>query len=165
MGKKIQEEAFLSLDHDHNHCIIDALSKAEEICARRGTRLTRIRKSVLSFVWESHSPVGAYDILYRLNTEGRRTAPITVYRALEFLMANGLVHRLASMNAYTGCGVPETPHGAHFLICEICGVVAELRDPEIDRAISLGAEQAGFAVKSPVVEVQGRCPSCQVERS
>jgi Fur family zinc uptake transcriptional regulator len=163
MEKQNREDAFLSRDHDHDHCIAEALSRAEEICARKSARLTRIRKRVLSFVWESHSPVGAYDILDRLNAEGRRTAPITVYRALDFLMENGLVHRLASVNAYTGCGVPETPHGAHFLICDECGAVAELLDPKIDRAISLGAKQAGFAVKSPVVEVQGRCPSCQVE--
>ena len=74
MSKIRPAKTLLSLDHDHNHCIADALSKAEEICAARGARLTKIRKHVLSFVWESHSPVGAYDILARLNAEGRRTA-------------------------------------------------------------------------------------------
>ncbi len=165
-------EAFHPRDHDHGHCISDALLKAEAICARRGARLTPIRRSVLGLVWESHSPVGAYDILERLNTDsrpagehmksGKRTnAPITVYRALEFLMAQGLVHRLASMNAYTGCGLPDTPHGAHFLICDDCGAAAELSDPDIERAISRGAARAGFTVKAPVVEVQGRCPACR----
>ena len=155
-----RENAFPSQDHDHDHCIADALLKAEEICARKGARLTPLRRSVFEFVWESHSPVGAYDILERLNLAGSRSAPITVYRALDFLMTHGLVHRLASLNAYTGCGVPGTPHGAHFLICNGCGTVAELHDPDIDRAISYGAAQAGFAVLSPVVEVQGRCPGC-----
>ena len=73
-------EAFPSRDHDHGHCIADALLRAEEICARKGARLTRIRRSVLAFVWESHAPVGAYGILERLNAEGGRSAPITVYR-------------------------------------------------------------------------------------
>ncbi|MFP6870683.1 MAG: Fur family transcriptional regulator [Nitrospinota bacterium] len=154
-------EAFPSRDHDHGHCIADALLRAEEICARKGARLTRIRRSVLAFVWESHAPVGAYGILERLNAEGGRSAPITVYRALDFLMSCGLVHRLASLNAYTGCGVPGQPHGAHFLICTDCGAAAELHDPEIDRAILRGAEEAGFSVKAPVVEVQGQCPGCR----
>ncbi len=165
------EAPFPALDHDHDHCISGALLKAEEICAERGARLTRIRRSVLEFVWESHSPVGAYDILERMNAPGPlpgggpRSAPITVYRALEFLMAQGLVHRLASLNAYTGCGVPDTPHGAHFLICEDCGAAAELSDPGIDRAITQGAARAGFSVKAPVVEVQGRCPACSPSRA
>jgi len=153
--------AFLSQDHDHGHCISDALLKAEKICAQKGARLTRIRRSVLTSVWESHAPVGAYDILERLNAGGRRTAPITVYRALDFLMSCSLVHRLASMSAYTGCGIPGQPHGAQFLICTDCGAAAELHDPKIDQAILLGAEGAGFFVKAPVVEIQGQCLECQ----
>lgn len=157
---RLDESHFPGPDHDHGHCIADALIKAEEICAHSGARLTPLRKSVLEFVWESHAPVGAYDILERMSAGGRRTAPITVYRALDFLIAQGLVHRLESLNAYTGCGVPDVPHGAHFLICGDCGAVAELCDTAIDRAIVRGAAQAGFAVSAPVVEIQGRCPEC-----
>jgi Fur family zinc uptake transcriptional regulator len=152
---------FPAQGHDHGHCVADALKKAEAICAARGARLTKMRRRVLEFVWESHIPLGAYDILERLNAGGGRTAPITVYRALEFLMAHELVHRLASLNAYTGCGLPGTPHGAHFLICNACGAAAELQDTRIDLAISRGAEQAGFAVDAPVVEVRGLCPACR----
>lgn len=153
--------AFLSQDHDHGHCISDALLKAEKICAQKGARLTRIRRSVLASIWESHAPVGAYDILERLNARGRRTAPITVYRALDFLMSCSLVHRLVSMSAYTGCGIPGQPHGAHFLICTDCGSAVELHNLGIDRAILQGAKEAGFSVKAPVVEIQGQCLECQ----
>ena len=152
---------FLPEEHDHGHCVSDALAKAEQICASRGARLTKMRRRVLEFVWESHIPLGAYDILERLNGSGGRCAPITVYRALEFLMAHELVHRLASLNAYTGCGLPGTPHGAHFLICNACGAAAELQDTQIDQAISRGAARAGFAVDDPVVEVRGLCPACR----
>ncbi len=152
---------FLPEEHDHGHCVADAIEKAEQICASRGSRLTKMRRRVLDIVWESHVPVGAYDILERLNAGGGRTAPITVYRALEFLMAHGLVHRLSSLNAYTGCDLPGTPHGAHFLICNACGAAAELQDDQIDRAISRGASKAGFAVDAPVVEVRGLCPACR----
>ncbi len=161
MTARKNPEIFPAHDHDHGHCVADALKKAEEICALRGARLTQMRRRVLEFVWESHVPVGAYDILDRLNAGGGRAAPIAVYRALEFLMAHELVHRLASLNAYTGCGLPGTPHGAHFLICNGCGAAAELHDRQIDRAISRGADQAGFAVDAPVVEVRGLCPDCR----
>ncbi len=161
MNSRKNPALFLPEEHDHGHCVSDALAKAEEICAARGARLTKMRRRVLDIVWEGHIPLGAYDILERLNAGGGRTAPITVYRALEFLMAHELVHRLASLNAYTGCGLPGTPHGAHFLICNACGAAAELQDPQIDLAISRGAAQAGFAVDAPVVEVRGLCPGCQ----
>ncbi|MDP7386729.1 MAG: transcriptional repressor, partial [Nitrospinota bacterium] len=85
------EDAFLSRNHDHRLCVSDALQGAEEVCARRGARLTALRRRVLELVWDSHTPVGAYDILERLFSMGRRAAPITVYRALDFLMNHGLV--------------------------------------------------------------------------
>lgn len=147
--------------HDHKKCVKEALRKAEEICRLKGARLTAIRRNVLEIVWESHTPIGAYDILERLNKGGGRNAPITVYRALEFLMEHLLIHRLESLNAYTGCEWVGSPHGAHFLICNICGSVGELPDNKIDRVISRSAAQAGFAVDSAVVEVRGLCPDCR----
>ena len=83
---RLEESHFPAPDHDHGHCIADALVKAEEICARSGARLTTLRKSVLEFVWESHAPAGAYDILERMSAGGRRTAPIFIlfFTILEF---------------------------------------------------------------------------------
>jgi len=90
--------------HDHSRCVSHALAEAETICARQGLRLTALRKRVLELVWASHKPLGAYDILGVLSDEdGRRAAPPTVYRALDFLLENGLVHRIASLNAITDC--------------------------------------------------------------
>ena len=154
---------FPSRGHDHAACVAGALERAAGICARRGARLTPIRRRVLELVWASHAPIGAYDILARMEPESRRSAPATVYRALDFLMAHGFVHRLSSVNAYVGCGLPDTPHIAQFLICKECGVVAEMDEPRIERAIGSAAAQAGFAVESPVVEVRGRCPACRKE--
>ena len=87
--------------HDHSHCVSDALRAADALCARSGARLTALRRRVLELVWQSHRPLGAYDILGVLSSEdGRRAAPPTVYRALDFLLEHGLIHRLASLNAY-----------------------------------------------------------------
>ena len=95
------------LPHDHSRCVAEALAEAEALCAKQGTRLTTLRKRVLELVWASHKPLGAYDILGVLSEEdGRRAAPPTVYRALDFLLENGLVHRIASLNAFIGCVHP-----------------------------------------------------------
>ncbi|MDA1000040.1 MAG: Fur family transcriptional regulator [bacterium] len=152
---------FPATDHDHAACVAVALRRAEAICAARGTRLTRRRRAVLEILWESHSPVGAYAILERMNAGAARLAPISVYRALEFLMRQGFVHRLASINTYAGCGWPGAPHSAQFLICSVCGTVAELHDEKIGDAIVSAARDARFEVDAPIVEIQGLCPRCR----
>lgn len=147
--------------HDHGRCIARALDRADELCAGRGARLTALRRRVLELVWNEHKPVGAYDILEHLSSRGRRAAPVAVYRALAFLMDQGFVHRIASRNAYVGCGQPQARHAAQFLICDTCDAVAELSDSRIEHAIMEGAGRTGFAVGRPVVEVQGLCPACR----
>ena len=153
--------AFRPKGHDHADCLAAAHEAAERLCARRGARLTELRRRVLELVWRSHEPVGAYAILERLGRERGRVAPPTVYRALDFLIAHGLVHRIASRNAYIGCAHPDRDHIGQFLVCSDCGSAAELDDRRIDRAIRSGAEAAGFAVEHPVVELAGRCPQCR----
>lgn len=153
-------ETFPDYGHDHAHCMEEAVRRAERLCADKGLRLTALRRAVFEIVWQSHSPIGAYDILERLQASGRRAAPMTVYRALDFLMENRLVHRLASQNAYLGCDNPEEAHRGQFLICRTCGTVGEISDRRIAAAIGETAAEAGFAVESPVVEVGGLCRRC-----
>ena len=111
--------------HDHEQCVDDALSKAAVLCTRRGARLTRLRRRVLELVWQGHAAVKAYDILHELGSAAGTAKPPTVYRALDFLMAHGLVHRLESLNAYVGCPDPDAAHEGQFLICDACGAVSE----------------------------------------
>ena len=152
-------------DHDHRQCIDEALTKAAELCARRGARLTDLRRRVLELVWQDHAAVKAYDVLERLGDTGGRSAgaakPPTVYRALDFLMAHGLVHRIESLNAYIGCRHPEESHAGRFLICDGCGEVAEFESAAIRRAIAEQAEQLDFAARHETVEVHGLCRRCQ----
>jgi Fur family zinc uptake transcriptional regulator len=148
--------------HDHAHCVSDALAQAEALCAARGARLTVLRRRVLELVWASHRPRGAYDILEELGeAPGRRAAPLTVYRALEFLVDQGLVHRIESLNRYVGCIEPGASHNGQFLVCDGCGVAFELNDAGIVAAISDCAGTRGFRVVHPTVEVHGLCPACQ----
>jgi len=146
--------------HDHDRCVDDALSAAVLRCADKGAALTPLRRRVLELVWASHGPVRAYDILDRLRGERRGAAPPTVYRALDFLLAHGLIHRIESLNAYVGCGDPQRSHRGQFLICRACGAVAELDDPGISRAVADRARGLGFGVERQTVEVTGLCPRC-----
>lgn len=151
-----------SRPHDHSHCVSHALAEAEDICLRQGARLTALRKRVLELVWQSHKPLGAYDILAVLSeADGRRAAPPTVYRALDFLLENGLVHRIASLNAFVGCNQPEHSHQGQFLICRNCHVAVELEHAAISQAIISSAQTVGFAVEAQTVEVVGLCAACR----
>jgi Fur family zinc uptake transcriptional regulator len=147
--------------HDHQHCIDDALDNAARLCTERGARLTRLRRRVLELVWGSHRPIGAYALLDSLRAGSGRAAPATIYRALEFLLAQGLVHRIESRNAYIGCSGPEARHGGQFLICRDCGEAVELNDSRISSAIGERAEAAGFQWLGQMIEVVGLCPGCR----
>jgi Fur family transcriptional regulator, zinc uptake regulator len=147
--------------HDHTVCRQQALHQAENYCHRHGLRLTTLRRRVLELVWADHQPVGAYDLLEKLVSEGRKAAPPTVYRSLDFLMQHGLIHRIASLNAYVGCSHPGRDHAAQFFICDGCGQAAEIGDPSIDSAIARDAKALGFSVDRQTIEVSGTCARCQ----
>lgn len=156
--------AFPPAHHDHDYCVGAALERAEKVCRDRGLRLTGLRQRVLELVWGSHKPVGAYEILGSLNREGRRTAPPTVYRALEFLIEADLVHRLDSLNAFVGCPDPGSSHTGQFLICRQCRSVAELDDPDIDALVGKKAGALGFTAVRQMVEIQGLCRDCRQQQ-
>ncbi len=160
MAKNKVLEPFHGSRHDHDHCIDEAMAAAEIICVAAEARLTPLRRRVLEMVWQSHEPVGAYDLLNQLQKEKSRAAPPTVYRALEFLLEHGLVHRIETLNAYVGCGEPHSHHGAQFLICRDCGAVAELDDSDISRTILNKAKHQGFQVQRQTIEIMGLCPDC-----
>ena len=149
-------------DHDHGRCSADALAHAETLCTQRGERLTPIRRHVLEALAAHHRPLGAYDIIDRLAVDGTRHAPITIYRALDFLVDNGLVHRIESRNAFVAC---INNHGASelvvFLICESCGAVGEAPAAAVAESLRAAAKDAGFAPRSPVIEIAGICAHCR----
>ena len=161
MAPKSGFPAFRPPGHDHHACVADALQAAAAVCRRRGARLTPQRRQVLEIVWASHEPIGAYAIMEQLGDGGRRAAPPTVYRALEFLAAHGLVHRIETLNAYVGCDRPGEGHAGRFLLCERCGAAAEIESASIDKGITRAARERGFNVHQATVEIRGVCPNCQ----
>ena len=149
--------------HDHGRCASDAIAHAETVCAARKERLTPIRRQVLEALLESHQPLGAYELIDRLAESGARPAPITVYRALDFLMANGLVHRIESRNAYLACAAHDhdSTSAVAFLICERCGLVGEISSASFAKDLNAAARSSGFAPKLSVVEITGVCTHCR----
>src|SRR5262245_11532034 len=148
--------------HDHDRCSSDAMAVAEARCHERGQRLTPIRRAVLGALLGSHQPLGAYEIMERVAGGGPRPAPITVYRALEFLRENGLVHRIESRNAFVACVHAHVAGDlVVFLICERCGAVGEASSVKVASTLRSAARAVGFTPKSPVIEVGGVCTHCR----
>lgn len=144
------------------------LERVGAVCGRRGVRLTELRRQVLGLVLDSDRPAGAYDLLEKLRPHHRGAAPPTVYRALDFLLEQGLIHKVERLSAFVGClhGVEEHDddevhhHAAQFLICRRCGQVTELNDREIGRALLRAARGWGFALSQSTVEAEGICEAC-----
>ncbi|SLN29474.1 Zinc uptake regulation protein [Falsiruegeria litorea R37] len=147
-------------EHDHDRCIDTALSEAESHCARNKLQFTAVRRRVLEILLNKHQAMGAYDILAILADEGLGSQPPVAYRALDFLVQNGFVHRIERLNAYTACAHPNHDHVPAFLICRECKAVAEA-DTEVSQgSLSDAAKTTGFTIEKIVVEAEGICPAC-----
>ena len=140
------------------------LRSAERLCAERGVRLTTQRRTVLELLCSSERPLSAYQILNRMRATTPNPAPPTVYRALDFLLEQGLVHKLESLHAFVGCAHPEHPHSSQFLICSDCGTVSEMGNDGIARSLRKAEKAIGFKTRRPVVELLGICADCQSTR-
>ncbi len=136
-----------------------ALRTADNLCTQRGVRFTAQRRRVLELICRAERPIGAYEILDQLRA-GAKAAPPTVYRALDFLLEQGFVHKLETLHAFIGCTHPEHPHASQFLICSDCGRVKELEDEAIAGSLRALEDANGFRPKRPVIEVIGTCAHC-----
>ncbi|MBZ6077630.1 Fur family transcriptional regulator [Microvirga puerhi] len=138
-----------------------ALAQSEAICRAHRVRLTPIRRRVLEALYATHKPMGAYELAEYLTPPGGRMAPITVYRALDFLIEQGLVHKLASQNAYIASfHVDNAPETTAFLICEACGGVDETTSAELTYAVNSLLNREGFGPRAKLLEIMGRCAHC-----
>ena len=163
MTATFPSKVFPAPGHDHEACLDQAMTRARAAFAAKGLRLTPLREQVFQAIAAaSHRAIGAYEVLDRLAKEGERLAPISVYRAIDALVAAGIVHRFESRNAFFAC------HAGHqqrqlVLACERCSSVAEADGASVFAAIDEVAEAASFtpsSAKGAVVEVWGLCGNC-----
>ncbi len=136
------------------------LNAAAAACEREGETLTPLRRAVLALVLQARRPLTAYQLLEQLQA-ARRAAPPTIYRALDFLLARRLVHRIERLGAFVACAEPEHEHAlVQFLICRQCRAVTELDDHEVGAAVAAAAAGAGFRLERAVIEIDGLCAVC-----
>ena len=157
-----KSHACSSPDH-HVHDAAGFVAAVERACSERGLRLTEIRARVLGLVADAGKPIKAYDLLDKVREgEGAgAAAPPTVYRALDFLLANGFIHKLESINAFVACHHPNAAqHSAPFLICDGCHKAVELEDEHVVATLDAQARALGFSPQTQTLEVHGLCAEC-----
>ncbi len=154
-------EAAVQVCHAHKDCVSEALLNAEAVCRDREARFTKLRRKVLRLIWASHRPAKAYDILKKLGVGTAGAKPPTVYRALDFLLVNGLAHRLNSLNAYVGCSHPLQHDECYFLFCSTCGEIEECCSGELKRAIRKATGRNQFEPRHTTLEIEGKCRECR----
>lgn len=160
-----QTTAHSTIEHDHNQCIRDAISVAEHLCIKRGVQLTPIRHKILELIWNSHKAVKAYDLLDLIRPMNDAAKPSTVYRALDFLLEQGLIHRVESLNAFVGCHSSGTKHDQLLLICAACHNVEERAAPNVFLALAEEMQNAAFKPQRKTIEIHGLCKNCEPEPS
>lgn len=146
--------------HDHGVCVSDTLAAADARCASDGLRFTPVRRKVLEILLQQHRALGAYAILDRLKEAGFGSQPPVAYRALDFLVANGLAHKIERLNAFIACVHPNHSHTPAFMICRSCDAVAETHSSPARGALGDAARVTGFRIERTVVEAEGLCPDC-----
>lgn len=146
--------------HDHKACVAEGLAAAEARCAAKGLRLTPVRRKVLEYLLRDHRALGAYAILDLLRDEGFGSQPPVAYRALDFLVENGFAHKIERLNAFIACAHPTDVHAPAFMICRLCGAVAEAETTLAKGALGAAAKTAGFQIERTVMEAEGVCPAC-----
>ena len=136
------------------------LDQASSVCSRHNTQLTELRRTVLGLVLQAERPLTAYQLLDRLRQTRRGAVPPTIYRALDFLVDNKLIHKVERLGAFVACEAGHHDHAAQFLICRVCGQVRELEDAAVQAALECAAKTHGFTASGTIVEIEGVCGTC-----
>jgi Fur family transcriptional regulator, zinc uptake regulator len=139
----------------------EALDAAERVCTRRGVRLTSLRRRILDQILNTDGVIKAYDLIHELSSADRSIKPPTVYRSLAFLLDQGFIHRIESLNGFVACNHPGEAHETLLMICDTCGHIHEMHTEDISEALDQAADQEGFAISTKVVELHGLCRGCQ----
>ena len=144
----------------HKSCIKEALIEAKIICDQRGVKLTKLRETVLKLIWKNHSYVKAYDLLEELRKIDRSAKPPTIYRSLDFLMENGFIHKIQSLNAFVGCSHPSEHNECYFLICKECQNIEECHSKSINEFVQSTSNTNNFSANQVTLVISGICQEC-----
>lgn len=151
--------------HNHAACIENGMDAALAECERSGLQLTPVRQRVLEILLKEHRAIGAYDLLDQLRAEGLGSQPPVIYRALDFLVKHGFVHKIEKLNAFVACNHPGEDHTPMFLICADCSATLETFAELKSSLLSETALEVGFSIENTVMEAVGLCPTCKAEEN
>lgn len=141
--------------------IEESISRVVEICKENNLVFTEIRQKVFEIIIEHTKPIKAYEILDDLTKIlGKSSHPPTVYRAIDFLIENGFIHKLNSINSYVGCFHPKIHKECYFLICKKCNIYQECCDKNLTDNIFKTADKRDFIVSNTTLEIEGHCQGC-----
>ena len=140
---------------------VQALAAAERVCAQRGVRLTSLRRRILEQILKTEGVIKAYDLIHDLSSRDRSVKPPTVYRSLAFLLDQGFIHRIESLNGFVACNHPGEAHETLLMICDACGRIDEMHPEHISKALDRAADEQGFSISTKVVELHGTCRGCR----
>lgn len=146
---------------NHDSCINDSIAQAELICNEKNIRFTDLRKKVFLIILQNHQPAKAYDVLDQLQKDDASAKPSTVYRTLDFLMENGIIHKLHSSNSYVACSHPEKHNRCYFLICNNCNEIKECCDENLTKAVNDVTDGLHFEAQNTIIEISGVCEVCR----
>ena len=119
-----------------------------------------LKKQVLKLIWKKPGYVKAYDLLDELQKIDPSAKPPTIYRTLDFLMENGLIHKLQSLNAFIGCLHPNEHNECYFLICDSCQKIEECCSKKINNVVLSTSKNNNFIPNKVTFEIAGTCQSC-----
>ncbi len=146
--------------HNHKDCISTSLFELEKYCKESNQKLSKVRRKVLEILLESHKALGAYEILDKLKANGFPSQPPVAYRAINFLLQVGFVHKIEKFNSYIACSNPGKFHKPAFLICRKCNLVSETNQKTSNQKIFLEAKNNNFFVENSIIEIIGVCQNC-----
>lgn len=146
------------------------IDHAEQHCKTHGSRLTQKRKQVLSGLLQSEKALSAYELIDVCKNEFGETLPaMSMYRILDFLQGEHLVHKLKLANKYVACAHISCDHEhavPQFLICGECQKVMEINiSRSTIKKLEQNVEDAGFHLISPQLEMNCICDNCHVARA
>ena len=150
----------MSTCENHKININEALKKAEIICNKKGVKLTKLRKKVLTLILKNHGYVKAYDLLNDLKKSDASAKPPTVYRSLDFLMEHGFIHKIQSLNAFVGCSHPDEHEDCYFLICKECKNIEECCSNKVKKVLTSTSGKNNFSPNQVTLEITGICQDC-----
>ena len=148
-------------NHDHRKCSKKVIQNAEETCLKFSLNFTPIRKKVLEIISSNHKPSRAYDLLEKLRDDGFCDKPPTIYRALDFLIENKIVHKLNTINAYVACFDEESEEISCFLICEMCQEIEEFHNKNLNKVLTNIGKKRGIEIKNLNLEIGFKCQECK----